>query len=113
MKRILNTLFFLATISNFAQEETVNEVRGNVKNTISTATEVISFTKIITIVIVIVLTWGLMKLLDWFFKNLVKNFNRHRLKILRLQPIIKILVWTLAVYTLIITQAFIVSLFTI
>ena len=92
MKRITNALFLLVTISNFAQEKTVSDVKNNVENTISTATDVISFTKILTIVVVIILTWGLMKLLDWFFKNLVKNFNRHRLKILRLQPVIKILV---------------------
>lgn len=103
MKKGLCILFLLTVISSFAQEKTVDDVKNNVENTISTATEVISITKILTIVIVIILTWGLMKLLDWFFKNLVKNFNRHRLKILRLQPIVKILIWTLAVYTLIIT----------
>jgi small-conductance mechanosensitive channel len=88
---------------SFAQKQTVNDVKNNVENTLNTATEVISFTKVFTILIVIILTWGLIKLLDWFFKNLVKNFNRHRLKILRLQPLIKILVWILAIYTLIIT----------
>lgn len=88
---------------SFAQKQTVNDVKNNVENTLNTATEVISFTKVFTILIVIILTWGLIKLLDWFFKNLVKNFNRHRLKILRLQPVIKILVWILAIYTLIIT----------
>lgn len=103
MKKLLNTLFFFFSFTNIAQEKTVNEVKNNVENTISTATEVVSFTKILTVLIVIILTWALMKLLDWFFKNLVKNFNRHRLKILRLQPVMKILVWTLAIYTLIIT----------
>ncbi len=103
MKSFIKIIFALISVSGFAQKETVNDVKNNVGNTISTATEVISITKILTIVVVIILTWGLMKLLDWFFKNLVKNFNRHRLKILRLQPIVKILVWTLAIYTLIIT----------
>ncbi len=103
MKRILNLLFLGICTLSFAQKETVKDVKSNVENTISTATDVISITKILTIVVVIILTWGIMKLLDWFFKNLVKNFNRHRLKILRLQPIVKILVWTLAIYTLIIT----------
>jgi small-conductance mechanosensitive channel len=103
MKRILNLLFLGICTLSFAQKETVKNVKSNVENTISTATDVISITKILTIVVVIILTWGIMKLLDWFFKNLVKNFNRHRLKILRLQPIVKILVWTLAIYTLIIT----------
>ena len=103
MKKICNILFTFFCLTSFAQEQTVKDVKNNVENTINTATEVISFTKIFTIIIVVILTWGLIKLLDWFFKNLVKNFNRHRLKILRLQPVMKILVWTLAIYTLIIT----------
>lgn len=103
MKKHLNLLLLGIGGAVFAQKETVNDVKNNVENTISTATDVISFTKILTIVVVLILTWLFMKLLDWFFKNLVKNFNRHRLKILRVQPIVKILVWTLAVYTLIIT----------
>ena len=103
MKKLINIVFFFFSFSILAQEKTVNDVKDNVENTISTATDVISITKILTIIIVIILTWALMKLLDWFFKNLVKNFNRHRLKILRLQPVMKILVWTLAIYTLIIT----------
>ena len=103
MKKLINIVSFFFSFSILAQEKTVNDVKDNVENTISTATDVISITKILTIIIVIILTWALMKLLDWFFKNLVKNFNRHRLKILRLQPVMKILVWTLAIYTLIIT----------
>ena len=71
MKSFIKIIFALASISGFAQKETVNDVKNNVGNTISTATEVISITKILTIVVVIILTWGLMKLLDWFFKNLV------------------------------------------
>ena len=53
---------------SFAQKQTVNDVKNNVENTLNTATEVISFTKVFTILIVIILTWGLIKLLDWFFK---------------------------------------------
>ena len=90
-------------VSVFAQEETVQDVQKNVGETLNNATEIVSFTKILTITVVIILTWGLIKLLNWFFKNMVKNFNRHRLKILRIQPVINILVWTLAIYTLIMT----------
>ena len=84
-------------------KETVSNVTENVGETISNATEIVSFTKIITIVVVLLLTLAFVKLLNWFFKNLVKNFNRHRLKILRIQPVVNILVWTLAIYTLIVT----------
>jgi len=82
---------------------TVKDVHKNVGETISNATEIVSFTKIFTIAVVLLLTFGFIKLLNWFFKNLVKNFNRHRLKILRIQPVVNILVWTLSVYTLIVT----------
>jgi len=84
-------------------KEAVKDVHKNVGDTLSNATEIVSFTKIFTIAVVLLLTLGFTKLLNWFFKNLVKNFNRHRLKILRIQPVINILTWTLAVYTLIVT----------
>lgn len=103
MKKLITYIFLLIVSSVFAQEETVQDVKKNVGETINNATEMVSFTKILTIVVVIILTWGLIKLLNWFFKNMVKNFNRHRLKILRIQPVVNILVWTLAIYTLIMT----------
>lgn len=103
MKKIITYVFLLLNISVFAQEKTVEDVKKNVGDTINNATEIISFTKILTIIVVLILTWGFIKLLNWFFKNMVKNFNRHRLKILRIQPVVNILVWTLAIYTLIMT----------
>lgn len=103
MKKVITYAFLLLNVSVFAQEETVQDVKKNVGETINNATEMVSFTKILTIVVVLILTWGLIKLLNWFFKNMVKNFNRHRLKILRIQPVVNILVWTLAIYTLIMT----------
>ncbi|WP_075341869.1 mechanosensitive ion channel domain-containing protein [Tenacibaculum agarivorans] len=110
MKRIV--VFLLLSISTiiYAQQETVEDVQEtvedvqkNVGDTINNAKEIISFTKILTILVVLLLTFGFIKLLNWFFKNMVKNFNRHRLKILRIQPVVNILVWTLAIYTLIMT----------
>ena len=103
MKKTITYLFLCIGFSVFGQEETVQDVHKNVEDTLNNATEIVSFTKILTITVVIILTWGLIKLLNWFFKNMVKNFNRHRLKILRIQPVINILVWTLAIYTLIMT----------
>ncbi|TVZ56105.1 small-conductance mechanosensitive channel [Lutibacter sp. Hel_I_33_5] len=103
MKKRLTYIFLLLSGIIFAQEETVEDVHKNVGDTLNNATEIVSFTKVITIFVVLVLTWGLIKLFNWFFKNMVKNFNRHRLKILRIQPVINILVWTLAIYTLIVT----------
>ena len=43
----LLTLIMALTVQfAFAQEKTVNDVKNNVENTLNTATEVISFTKI-------------------------------------------------------------------
>lgn len=103
MKKVITSCFLWITVSVLAQEKTVEDVKDNVGKTLDSATEMISFTKILTIVIVLLLTLGFVKLLNWFFKNLVKNFNRHRLKILRIQPVVNILVWTLSIYTLIMT----------
>lgn len=100
-------LLFISLCSfnaSFAQDmEAVNDVKNNVSETLTIATEIISFTKILTIVVVLILVWGFNKLLNWFFSNLVKNFNRYRLKILRIQPMVNVLVWILAIYTLILT----------
>lgn len=103
MKKLINYLVLFITTIGYAQQETVEDVQKNVGETINNAKDIISFTKILTILVVLLLTWGLIKLLNWFFKNMVKNFNRHRLKILRIQPVVNILVWTLAIYTLIMT----------
>ncbi len=86
-----------------AAEGAVQDVHENVGKTLGKATEIVSFTKVLTIVVVLILTWGFIKILNWFFKNMVKNFNRYRLKILRIQPVTNILVWTLSIYTLIMT----------
>jgi small-conductance mechanosensitive channel len=87
----------------FAQQETVSDVRNNVSETLNNATDIVSVTKVMTIVVVLVLVWMFIRLLNWFFKNLVKNFNRHRLRILRIQPMVNIMIWILALYTLIMT----------
>ena len=83
--------------------ETVTDVQSNVSDTLNAATEIVSFTKVFTIIVVLILVWGFIKVLNWFIDNLVKNFNRYRLKILRVQPMIIVLVWIISIYTLILT----------
>lgn len=105
MKKIYlaSAAFFIRFVS-FSQEMVpVSDVKDNVSETITAATEIISFTKILTIVVVLILVWGFIKVLNWFIENLVKNFNRYRLKILRVQPMIIVVVWITAIYTLILT----------
>lgn len=105
MKKIyLFSMALFVGLVSFAQEIVpVTDVKDNVSETITAATEIISFTKILTIVVVLILVWGFIKVLNWFIENLVKNFNRYRLKILRVQPMIIVVVWITAIYTLILT----------
>jgi len=105
MKKIyLCSIAFFVDLVSAAQEIVpVTDVKDNVSETITAATEIISFTKILTIVVVLILVWGFIKVLNWFIENLVKNFNRYRLKILRVQPMIIVVVWITAIYTLILT----------
>ena len=103
-KFILFSISIFTSALGFSQEmETVTDVKANVSETLNAATEIVSFTKVFTIVVVLILVWGFNKILNWFIDNLVKNFNRYRLKILRIQPMINVLVWIVAIYTLIIT----------
>lgn len=102
-RRSVLILSLLCVSSLLAQKETVSDVKNNVSETLNNATDIVSVTKIITIVVVLFLVWMFLKLLNWFFKNLVKNFNRHRLRILRIQPMVNIMIWILAMYTLIMT----------
>lgn len=105
MKKIYlcSVALFIGLVS-FAQEMVpVTDVKDNVSETITAATEIISFTKILTIIVVLILVWGFIKVLNWFIENLVKNFNRYRLKILRVQPMIIVVLWITTIYTLILT----------
>jgi len=83
--------------------ETVNGVGKNVGNALDRATDIISFEKIFTIIVVIFLLMGIIKMMNWMFGYAVKRFNRHRLKILRLQPIVNVLLWITTIYALIFT----------
>lgn len=105
MKKIyLCSVALFVGLVSFAQEMVpVTDVKDNVSETITAATEIISFTKILTIIVVLILVWGFIKVLNWFIENLVKNFNRYRLKILRVQPMIIVVLWITTIYTLILT----------
>ncbi len=100
-------VIFISVMSFFKSQaqdmETVTDVQSNVSDTLNAATEIVSFTKVFTIIVVLILVWGFIKVLNWFIDNLVKNFNRYRLKILRVQPMIIVLVWIISIYTLILT----------
>ena len=86
-------------------DESLSNVRENVSENVgdalTTVKDIISVSKILTIFVVIFFVWLFIQILDWIFEKLVERFNRHRLKILRVQPILKVLIWVFATYVLI------------
>ncbi len=106
MKRQITSIFIFITSLSFAQDqvkETVEYVSDNVNDAFDKATGFVSPTIILTVVVVLILIWTSIRTVNWFFDRLVSKFNRHRLKILRVQPIINILIWITGINALIFT----------
>ncbi len=106
MKTPLSSIFLFISSFFLAQDqvkETVGDVSNNVSDALDKATDFISPTIILTIIVVLILIWGSIKTVDWLFDKLVNKFNRHRLKILRAQPVINILIWIIGINALIFT----------
>ena len=64
--------------------------------------EILSPSRILTIIFVLIITWLCMKALNWLIKRLAKRFNRYRLLILRLIPIFNVLIWSVSIISLIV-----------
>ncbi|MEM7161754.1 MAG: mechanosensitive ion channel family protein [Bacteroidota bacterium] len=65
--------------------------------------EILSPSRILTILFVLFITWLFMKGLIWLIKRSAKRFNRYRLLILRLIPIFNVLIWSVSIISLIVT----------
>lgn len=74
------------------------EAGGVVPRNIPSLTEVISFGKLFTSLLVLFLVWLASKFLSSVLTNLSERFSGQRLFIKRLIPITKVLVWTGALY---------------
>ena len=87
------------------KEESVGDVtknvQENVNETFTTFKDIFSFSRIISILLIMFFVWAFLKILDWLFVYLVERFNRHRLKILRVQPVVKVMVWVIASWVLV------------
>ncbi len=106
MKQQITYIFIFIASFSFAQDqvkETVGYVSDNVNNAFDKATGFVSPTIIITVAVVLILIWSSIRTVNWFFDRLVSKFNRHRLKILRAQPVINILIWIIGINALIFT----------
>ena len=82
-------------------EETIENVGNNVEETVSNIRNIISPSKIITIVVVLLFTYLLVKVIYWFFDVLIKRFQRRRLQILRIKPIVAVIIWVFTIIALV------------
>lgn len=84
-------------------ETTPGAVRDNLNDAIDKATDIISPSKILTIVIASLFVWLTTKGTNWMYRSLADSFNRRRLQILRLQPITNVVLWLITIYVLVVT----------
>lgn len=101
------TLFVIAMLPVvlFAQApaDVVGDVTGNVGNALDKATDIISPTKILSAIVFIFMIWLMTRINDWMMKYLANRFPRHRLKILRVKPIINVLLYIIGIFSLVVT----------
>ena len=109
MKTNWNKIFLLFVVAllpiiGFAQQpDIVGDVSGNVGSALEKATNIISLENILTAIVILFMIWLTTRINNWSMKYLVSRFNRHRLKILRIQPIINVLLWIIGLSSLIFT----------
>lgn len=106
LKRILLIVLSLfVSIKAFGQTEEENPVKAvteNVESIFDKLYEVLPPTKIFSIILVLIFTWLMIRAISWGFDILVKRFNKHRLRILRIRPIINVLIWIVTIITLVV-----------
>ncbi len=106
---LLTFLLFFWQLPLYAQEATdaVEEVGENVGEnvgeTLETAKDLISPTRILAILIILLAVLFIVRINNTFFDYLAERLNRYRLRILRLKPIINILIWIVAIYSIVVT----------
>ncbi len=83
--------------------EASSEAGDTAKEHFDNIFEILSPSRILTIIFVLFITWLFMKGLNWLIKRTAKRFVRYRLVILRLIPIFNVLIWSVSIISLIIT----------
>jgi len=79
--------------------EAAGEVTEKVEDTIQTAWDVISPSRIATVIIIIIMVWLIVKAVNAVFDYAATHLNRYRLRILRVKPVVAILIWVIAIYS--------------
>ncbi len=88
--------------SQTQDDNPVKAVTDNVESIFDKLYEVLPPTKIFSIILVLIFTWLVIRAISWGFDILVKRFNKHRLRILRIRPIINVLIWIITIITLVV-----------
>lgn len=84
-------------------EETAEAVKENVENAFSAAYELLSPSKILVVLLIVLFTYLFIRVLDFIFGYLALTLKRYKFFLLRLQPILNVILWTMAIYSAIIT----------
>ncbi len=92
-------LFKRDTIANSIQE-VGEDVSEGVGETVDNFRYILQPSKIIATLIILFLTWLFVRGLNWVFKQLIKQFPKQRLAIMRVQPIVSVVVWSIALFSL-------------
>lgn len=70
--------------------------------TLKTLTELFSLGQVIAALAIIALGWGALRVLQGITSALANRFNRYRLQISRIFPILRIGIWALAIYLILV-----------
>lgn len=82
-------------------EEPEEEVEEEIQEELAQLRNLISFTKILNALFILVLTYFINKYLSIILDNLSEKATNYRLFIKRLAPISRIVIWTMAIYVVI------------
>ncbi len=97
-------LFLSFSTSIYGQQDTpVEAVTENVGKAVDNFTDLVSLSKVISVITVFFLVWLLIKGLNFAFDYIASKSNRYRLRILRMQPFIVISLWAIATYIVIVS----------
>jgi small-conductance mechanosensitive channel len=71
-------------------------------NAIKTVTDILTTGHVVTAIAFVVAVWVLLKIIEYFANGLSKRFIRYRIQITGTVPLLRIVIWTVAVYVLIV-----------
>lgn len=91
-----------STVSDSTAKSGPGNAGSKVKQTAERLTDVFSPAKIVASIIVLLVGWVSIRLSTWILTLGGERFSRHRLKFAKLVPIVRICIWTLAIYVIIV-----------